>query len=51
MKKKLKPNKKIIDNTNKTFKGIELIRSLIDNDNLRIPGEYYAKPSNNNYLS
>ena len=44
-------NKSIINNSNKTIKGIELITSLIDNDNLRIPGEYYAKPLNNTNLS
>ena len=46
-----KPNKKIIRNSNKTLKGVELIRSLIDNDNLRVPGEYYAKPLHNTNLS
>ena len=30
---------------------MELIISLIDNDEFRIPGEYYAKPLNNTYLS
>ena len=44
-------NKSIINNSNKTIKGIELIKSLIDNDEFRIPGEYYAKPLNNNNLS
>ena len=37
-------NKSIINNSNKIIKGIELIKSLIDDGNLRIPGEYYAKP-------
>ena len=46
-----KPNKKIISNSNKTLKGVELIRSLIDDDSLRVPGEYYAKPLNNADLS
>ena len=30
---------------------MELIISLIDNDEFRIPGEYYAKPLNNTNLS
>ena len=37
-------NKSIINNSNKVIKGIDLIISLIDNDNLRIPEQYYAKP-------
>ena len=37
-------NKNIISNSNKIIKGIELIKSLIDDDNFRIPGKYYAKP-------
>ena len=44
-------NKSIINNRNKTIKGIELIKSLIDNDEFRMPGEYYAKPLNNTNLS
>ena len=44
-------NKSIIYNSNKTIKGMELIISLIDNDEFRIPGEYYAKPLNNTDLS
>ena len=44
-------NKSIINNSNKTIKGIELIKSLIDNDKFRIPGKYYAKPLNNTNLS
>ena len=44
-------NKRIINNSNKTIKGMELIISLIDNDQFRIPGEYYAKPLNNTNLS
>ena len=44
-------NKSIINNSNKIIKGIELIKSLIDNDEFRIPGEYYAKPLNNTNLS
>ena len=40
-------NKNIISNSNKIIKGIELIKSLIDGDNFRIPGKYYAKPLGN----
>ena len=40
-------NKNIINNSNKIIKGIELIKSLINDDDFRIPGEYYAKPNNN----
>ena len=41
----------IINNSNKVIKGIDLIILLIDNDNLRIPGQYYAKPLDNTNLS
>ena len=44
-------NKSIVNNTNKVIKGIDLIILLIDNDNLRIPGQYYAKPLDNTNLS
>ena len=44
-------NKNIINNSNKVVKGIDLIILLIDNDNLRIPGQYYAKPLDNINLS
>ena len=44
-------NKNIINNSNKIIKGIELIKSLIDDDNFRIPGKYYAKPLSNIDLS
>ena len=37
-------NKIIINNTNKVINGIEPIKSLINEDNFRIPGKYYAKP-------
>ena len=40
-------NKKIINNSNKVIKGINLFKSMIDNDEFKIPGEYYARPSNN----
>ena len=44
-------NKNIINNSNKIIKGIELVKSLIDDDNFRIPGKYYAKPLSNIDLS
>ena len=44
-------NKNIISNSNKIIKGIELTKSLINDDNFRIPGKYYAKPNNNIDLS
>ena len=44
-------NKSIINNSNKIIKGMELIISLIDIDEFRIPGEHYAKPLNNTDLS
>ena len=44
-------NKRIINNSNKVIKDIDLIILLIDNDNLRIPGKYYAKPLDNTNLS
>ena len=44
-------NKSIINNSNKTIKGMELIISIIENDKFRIPGEYYAKPLNITNLS
>ena len=44
-------NKSIINNSNKVIKGIDLIILLIDKDNLRIPGQYYAKPLDNTNLS
>ena len=37
-------NKRIINNTNRVINGIEQIKSLINDDNFRIPGKYYAKP-------
>ena len=40
-------NKSIINNSNKIIKAIELFKSMIDNDEFRIPGEYYAKPKYN----
>ena len=44
-------NKSIINNSNKVINTIDLIILLIDNDNLRIPEQYYAKPLNNTNLS
>ena len=35
-------NESIINNSNKVIKGIELFKSMIDNDEFKIPGEYYA---------
>ena len=40
-------NKTIINDTNKVIKGIELFKSMIDNDEFKIPGEYFAKPNDN----
>ena len=40
-------NKRIINNSNKVIKGINLFKSMIDNDDFKIPGEYYARPNNN----
>ena len=44
-------NKSIINNSNNVIKVIDLIILLIDNDNLRIPEQYYAKPLDNTNLS
>ena len=41
-------NKSIINNSNQVIKSIELFKSMIDNDEFKIPGEYNAKPNNNN---
>ena len=40
-------NKSIINNSNNVLKGIEIFKSMIDNDEFKIPGEYYAKPDSN----
>ena len=40
-------NKSIINNSNKFIKGIEIFKSMIDNDEFKIPGEYYVKPNIN----
>ena len=39
--------KRIIDNSNKVIKGINLSKSMIDNDEFKIPKKYYAGPNNN----
>ena len=39
--------KRIINNSNKVIKGIELFKSMIGNDEFKISGEYYARPNNN----
>ena len=43
-------NKSIIDNSNKIINAIKLFKSMINNDEFKILGEYYAKPNNNNDL-
>ena len=40
-------NKRIINNSNKVIKGINLFKSMIDNDEFKILEEYYARPNNN----
>ena len=40
-------NKSIMNNSNKVINGIKLFKSMIDNDEFKIPGKYYAKPNNN----
>ena len=40
-------NKRILNNSNKIINAIELFKSMIDNDEFVIPGEYNAKPNNN----
>ena len=44
-------NKSIINTSNKIISTIKIFKSMIDNDEFRIPGEYYAKPNNNIDLS
>ena len=39
-------NKRIINNSNKVVKCINLFKSMIDNDEFKIPGKYYARPNN-----
>ena len=38
--------KRIVDNSNKVIKGINLFKSMIDNDEFKIPKKYYAGPNN-----
>ena len=40
-------NKRIVNSSNKVIKGINLFKSMIDNDEFKIPGKYYARPNNN----
>ena len=40
-------NKSIINNSNKVIKGKELFKSMIGNDEFKIPKKYYARPNNN----
>ena len=40
-------NKRIINNSNKIINTIELFKSMINNNEFIIPGEYNAKPNNN----
>ena len=39
--------KRIIDNSNKVIRGINLFTSRIDNDEFKIPKKCYAGPNNN----
>ena len=40
-------NKRIINNSNKIINATKLFKSMIDNNEFVIPGEYNAKPNNN----
>ena len=40
-------NKRIINNSNKVIKVIKSFKLMIDKDEFKIPGEYYAKPNDN----
>ena len=40
-------NKRIINNSNKIINTIELFKSMIDNNEFVIPGEYNTQPNNN----
>ena len=44
-------NKSIINTSNKIISAIKMFKSVIDNDEFRISGEYYDKPYNNIDLS
>ena len=39
--------KRVINNSNKVIKGINLFKSMIDNDEFKIPKKYYAGRNNN----
>ena len=39
--------KRIIDNSNKVIRGINIFISMIDNDEFKIPKKYYTGPNNN----
>ena len=39
--------KRIINNSNKVIKCINLFKSMVDNDEFKIPKKYYAAPNNN----
>ena len=44
-------NKSIINTSNKIISAIKIFKSMIDNGEFRIPGEYHDKPNNNIDLS
>ena len=44
-------NKSIISTSNKIISAIKIFKSMIDNGEFRIPGEYHDKPNNNIDLS
>ena len=44
-------NKSIINTSNKIISAIKVFKSMINNDEFKIPGEYYAKPNKNIDLS
>ena len=44
-------DKSIINTSNKIISAVKLFKSMITNDEFKIPGEYYAKPNNNIDLS
>ena len=44
-------NKSIINTSNKIISAIKIFKSMIDNDEFRIPGKYCTKPNNNIDLS
>ena len=44
-------NRSIINTSNKIISAIKIFKSMIDNNEFTIPGEYYVKPNNNIDLS